>query len=1016
MWTRLLTAMVALSGVSARSAEPSFYASFDHGTAADNAAGSPAGKTSGDLALHDGLLGKAVAVGVARGQEFSCTYDGAGNISSERGTVSLWLKPLDWGGSDPNFQVFLSASGENGVMHIYRYQDVGAQSAHSRKLLFLFGPAKRNEAGEWQWTIASSARARGWGTTTWHHVACTWDAESLKLYLDGRLEDRKRVRAHPAAAFDRFAVGGFGSWQNAGGTTLVDELRVHRSPLSPAQVYTEWEARSGRRGDAGKEEDGSFAVEYVYTDSDGTTVHLGLRQPYPIWSGKAVTARVRLVGEDGRTAAEHPFSEELSSYEVGLDAAALPTGTYELQVAFIGVGDVVLAELREAYRKYPPGPAPWDGNGIGVSDKAPAPWTPVEVSEGTAACWGREYRFDGGAFPRRIVSQGTQMLRSPVSLSAVINGEEASLRERTMTWEQTSGAAATFQAQGALGSLGVRSTGTVEFDGFVWLSFVLEPVGPTRVSKLVVDLPLRKECATLRNLGQYRLAGTGAAPREGSYRKDLAERPIFWLGNEDVGLQWFAEGLDNWCVTDFSRSLEVSVEGEAVVARLNIIDTPTVLNGPTEIAFGLQATPVRPRPRAWRTWRLRPWRSPGLAYTIRPWFTEWTTLFNYPEPSHVVEGKIAELRKAERDGLRVLNYVSLACTTRHSTEQRYYGERWRQTPQPRLQPTSSFDPRTRRWAYYTICPNARSYRDFYLGLLHQAVREHKLTGGLYFDQAVPYLCANTTHGCSWRDAKGEEHKTFNILGTRELAKRIYVMMKEYSPDAVIAHHMSGEVTMPVNAFSDIMIDGENLTGRVGQDESYYGALPLDTFRAEYMPRQWGSIPALLPQHARAASIFKTRSDTYWYTAPEAHKPIEHLLGLVLVHDALIWPAWEVRPDALWRAQDEFGWDDAVTFLPYWESHECVRVLAPESDNVVVSVFRRPGKAMLVPFNNTDTDVALRLGITPAKLGLVVTDGIRLRDAYHGGEFVARDGVADVPVPARGFRMLVTPAKGGSVLP
>ncbi|GAH32491.1 unnamed protein product [marine sediment metagenome] len=214
--------------------------------------------------------------------------------------------------------------------------------------------------------------------------------------------------------------------------------------------------------------------------------------------------------------------------------------------------------------------------------------------------------------------------------------------------------------------------------------------------------------------------------------------------------------------------------------------------------------------------------------------------------------------------------------------------------------------------------------------------------------------------------------------------------------------------MPVNGFSDIMIDGENLTGKVGLAGNYYNALPLDTFRAEYMPHQWGTIPALLPQHARAASILKTREEElYWYTSPEAKKPIDHLLGLVLVHDAMIWPAWEVRPNALWEAQDAFGWEEDITFLPYWDNDEYVRVLAPETENVVVSVFRRPHRIMLVPLNNTDDDVIVKMSLSLGKLGLAERGQMRLLDTYHGGEFTTRDGVAEVPVPARGFRMLVT---------
>jgi len=306
-------------------------------------------------------------------------------------------------------------------------------------------------------------------------------------------------------------------------------------------------------------------------------------------------------------------------------------------------------------------------------------------------------------------------------MSAVIRGKDARLQNEATAWKQTSGAAATFVTEASLGSIAVRCRGTVEFDGFVWFTFVFEPPAPTRLSKLTVDIPFRRGCASLRNLGHYRLRRTGASPREGTYFKNLDERPIFWLGNEDTGVQWFAESLRNWNVEDFARTLEVITEKDRVVARLNVIDTEVLLTDAREIAFGLQATPVRPKPRGWRNWRLRPWRSPRLAYSIQPWFTEWTKLFNYPKPSHVVEAKVSRLKRWPRKGPQVLAYASLACTTPHSPEFRFYGERWRTTPQPRVLVTTALDTQTYRWAHYTICANEPSYRDFYLWLLRQTV-------------------------------------------------------------------------------------------------------------------------------------------------------------------------------------------------------------------------------------------------------------------------------------------------------
>lgn len=995
-------ALIALlaGGVAATAAEPAFHASFDGDLAGGEAAGA-------DITFGPGIVGQAAVIGAQGKNEFRAVYDARGAISAEEGAVSLWVKPLDWDAQDPHHQIFFSATGEDSVLHLYRYNDVGAQSGYSRKLLFLYGPSRRGADGNWRWTIASSDAARDWEAGRWHHIACTWDAETMILYLDGRVADTREVAAPAATAFGTFGVGGAYSWQNTGGTSLIDELKVFRAPLTAAEVYAEWEAyRPATAAVEGEQTD--FGVDYIYTDIEGATLHLGLRQPYPLLRGEAITAHVRLLGADDALALQRSFSEAEYAYEVALPIADVQPGDYEVDVRFVAADETALGEYQAPYTKYPPGPAPWDGTTAGLTEGVPAPWTEVVADGNTVACWGREYRFDDSPLPTQIVSQESLLLAAPMRLSGEIEGEAAVCRGAEVAWERRTGPEVACSAVAAIGPLSVRSDCSVEYDGFIWLDITLEPPAPTEVSRLVIDIPLRREAATLRNLGRYRLEGTGAAPESGAYWKDLSERPIFWLGNEAVGLQWFAETLEGWHVVDFARTLEVIAEEDRVVARLHVIDTPTVLDTPRTISFGIQATPVRPKPEDWRQWRLRPWRGPRPEFNIRPWFTEWTDLFNYPRPPHVVAERIDERERYTAEGARVLSYLSLTHTTPYSPEFRYYGEGWRRTPQRRVLTNTALDPQTRIWANYVICAEDASYRDFYLSMLDEAIREFDITGGLYFDQARAEMCMNARHGCGWVDPEGNEHATLNILGTRELAKRIYVMMKSYSPDALIAHHMSGEITMPVNAFSDMLIDGENLTGAVGLAGNYYDALPLDTFRAEYMPHQWGTIPALLPQHARSASILKGREEElYFYESPEAQKPIEHLLGLVMVHDALIWPAWEVRPNALWAAMDEFGWDDEIEFVPYWAEDERVRVLGPDAEGAVVSAFLRPGRAMLVPLNNTDEDVVLR--VRPALDALATGTGeVVLTDAYHGESFVMREGVAEVPMPARGFRMLITP--------
>ena len=86
-------------GTGVWSADPSFYAPFDTGTDAAHAVGSAVGSPSTQLALAEGIAGQAVTVGAVGEETLCCTYEAAGNIGVGQGTVSLWVKPLDWDGT-----------------------------------------------------------------------------------------------------------------------------------------------------------------------------------------------------------------------------------------------------------------------------------------------------------------------------------------------------------------------------------------------------------------------------------------------------------------------------------------------------------------------------------------------------------------------------------------------------------------------------------------------------------------------------------------------------------------------------------------------------------------------------------------------------------------------------------------------------------------------------------------------------------------------------------------------------
>ena len=163
----------------------------------------------------------------------------------------------------------------------------------------------------------------------------------------------------------------------------------------------------------------------------------------------------------------------------------------------------------------------------------------------------------------------------------------------------------------------------------------------------------------------------------------------------------------------------------------------------------------------------------------------------------------------------------------------------------------------------------------------------------------------------------------------------------------------------------------------------------------------------------------------------------HLLGLLMIHDILPWPAY-IQPAPFthwWAVQDAFGFDDTrLEFLPYWKNGDLVK-LSPESPNVVCSMYRRAGKLMLIVMNNTDEDRDVALQLDTQKLGLPALENGMLLDAwqatgysYHShdvddkGKVKAKPeaiavpgrevkiavvgGKATLSVPKRSFRVLV----------
>jgi hypothetical protein len=216
---------------------------------------------------------------------------------------------------------------------------------------------------------------------------------------------------------------------------------------------------------------------------------------------------------------------------------------------------------------------------------------------------------------------------------------------------------------------------------------------------------------------------------------------------------------------------------------------------------------------------------------------------------------------------------------------------------------------------------------------------------------------------------------------------MYSVLKTAKPDSFSMAHMSGKMTMPILAYEDSYLDGEHFRGQV--KDSYMDMMSLDTFRTEYMGRQWGIMPYFLPEFdaEHAAQVEPTRG----------------LMALLMIHDVAVWPIWcnaNVANEAL-AALDAFGYVKS-DFIGYFEK---TPPASTDMKDTYVSAYKRAdGKCLLVVANLAKEDRQGTVTINPARLGLTAVK--QVQSWPEKTAIKVAGGKVGLSVPRLGYRMLL----------
>ncbi len=603
--------------------------------------------------------------------------------------------------------------------------------------------------------------------------------------------------------------------------------------------------------------------------------------------------------------------------------------------------------------------------------------------------WNRTYTIDKTpSVLSSIVSNGKQLLSSPISIYMESDGKKCTFKEGVCFKVNCGGAdgkedvvVKTFESECSV----VNMTFEPCEDGMIKVSLSLMPRGRTvaqnfglespelaifKPNKLYLEIPFSACCAdyyhvfpigAIKGIGEYEneygLCYAGSISKNGFYS---AFKEQVYISGQDCGLGIIVSDNRTWLNTDESKAVEfIKKENGEGILRFHLLDdTPKVWLDtskmldmpPISFDFALIATPVKQFPK-------------DSFYERNLHIDCFKKIANdYDEflAGEVVEGSGENgYDRIARLGVKVLylhekwndlqnspmltdktiervKTIIAECHKRGIKVIPYFGYEL-----STLSPLFSKHgqefwlkretyPYSWYWYRYpyqrdiNVCLGSKWSDILYEGLTR--LYDELGFDGLYFDgTTTPNSCINTEHGCGYIDENGNVKPTYPVWEIREFMKRIYSFVK--SRKGAINVHGSGACNMATLYYEDSMWEGELFQGLLMNGK--LTKMPEGMMRAQFTGRDTG-----IPVYSLCYS-----NDPVW--------TFKSASAFSLLHGSLPKPVDIGSPleqmSVIWDAFDKFPLDKAE-WKPYWNQSDKIRI---SGVGIKVSVWETENEMLMV---------------------------------------------------------------------
>ncbi len=284
----------------------------DHHFAADASGNHYTLTNYGPAATGTGVLGTAADFGTDNTTKYLYASENLG-ISGGAMSLAAWVKFASIASGD---QEIVSVV-DSGTDVAYGIEYTGG----STRTLY----CQRNRWGAANETASWTNGGNGLATSTWYHVACTFDGTSLRLYVQNDLKAEAAAGSgNGTSAVDTgTGIGAHGGYPSGGGygkiSAMIDEVVVLNRALTAGEVTKLWNSSQGRRvcaqsSGCGGLLSGTIATSTTWSKAEG---------PYIVSSTVTINAGKTITIEPGTIIKFKPSTSLIVNGELDVQGGAL---------------------------------------------------------------------------------------------------------------------------------------------------------------------------------------------------------------------------------------------------------------------------------------------------------------------------------------------------------------------------------------------------------------------------------------------------------------------------------------------------------------------------------------------------------------------------------------------------------------------------------------------------------------------------------------------------------------------